>query len=32
VQQRLKLYTRLPKNGLVLFCGTIVTAEGKEKK
>lgn len=32
VQQRLKLYTRVPPNGLVLYCGTIVTAEGKEKK
>lgn len=33
VQQRLKLYTRTPKNGLVIYCGTIVTEEtGKEKK
>ncbi|KAI9268861.1 eukaryotic translation termination factor 1 [Phascolomyces articulosus] len=31
-QQRLKLYNRVPKNGLVLFCGTVVTEEGKEKK
>lgn len=30
-QQRLKHYTRVPPNGLCLFCGTIVTAEGKEK-
>jgi peptide chain release factor subunit 1 len=32
VQQRLKLYNRVPPNGLVLYCGTITTAEGKEKK
>jgi peptide chain release factor subunit 1 len=32
VQQRLKLYSRVPKNGLVIYCGTIVTSEGKEKK
>lgn len=32
VQQRLKLYTKVPQNGLVLYCGTIVTDEGKEKK
>jgi len=32
VQQRLKLYTRVPPNGLVIYCGTIVTEEGKEKK
>lgn len=32
VQQRLKLYNRVPPNGLVLYCGTIMTAEGKEKK
>eukprot|EP00047_Mylnosiga_fluctuans_P001641 m.221248 g.221248 ORF g.221248 m.221248 type:complete len:440 (-) comp10548_c0_seq1:1858-3177(-) len=32
VQQRLKLYTKVPPNGLVLYCGTIVTDEGKEKK
>jgi peptide chain release factor subunit 1 len=32
VQQKLKLYTRVPNNGLVLYCGTVVTAEGKEKK
>ncbi|KAJ2776631.1 translation termination factor eRF1 [Coemansia javaensis] len=31
-QQRLKLYTRVPPNGLVVYCGTIVTEEGKEKK
>ncbi|KAJ1667060.1 translation termination factor eRF1 [Coemansia sp. RSA 1813] len=31
-QQRLKLYTRTPPKGLVLYCGTILTEEGKEKK
>lgn len=31
-QQRLKLYTRVPDNGLVVYCGTILTDEGKEKK
>ncbi|KAI8343604.1 eukaryotic peptide chain release factor subunit 1 [Chlamydoabsidia padenii] len=31
-QQRLKLYNRVPPNGLVVYCGTIVTDEGKEKK
>lgn len=31
-QQRLKLYTRTPPNGLVIYCGTILTDEGKEKK
>ncbi|CAG8458633.1 6729_t:CDS:2 [Paraglomus brasilianum] len=31
-QQRLKLYNRVPNNGLVVYCGTIVTDEGKEKK
>jgi peptide chain release factor subunit 1 len=32
VQQRLKLYNRVPPNGLVIYCGTILTAEGKDKK
>jgi len=32
VQQRLKLYNKVPLNGLVIYCGTIVTDEGKEKK
>ncbi|CAA0834965.1 Eukaryotic peptide chain release factor subunit 1-3 [Striga hermonthica] len=31
-QQRLKLYNKVPPNGLVLYTGTIVTEEGKEKK
>ncbi|KAI1303218.1 Eukaryotic peptide chain release factor subunit 1 [Halotydeus destructor] len=32
VQNRLKLYSKVPPNGLVIYCGTIVTDEGKEKK
>jgi len=32
VQQRLKLYNKVPPNGLVLYCGTVMTSEGKEKK
>merc|ERR1712061_605597 len=32
VQQRLKLFNKMPTNGLVIYCGTIVTDEGKEKK
>ncbi|XP_065648372.1 eukaryotic peptide chain release factor subunit 1 isoform X2 [Hydra vulgaris] len=32
VQNRLKLYNKVPPNGLVVYCGTIVTNEGKEKK
>ncbi|KAJ1660098.1 translation termination factor eRF1 [Dispira simplex] len=31
-QQKLKLYTRVPENGLVVYCGTIITDEGKEKR
>ena len=31
-QQRLKLYNKVPPNGLVVYTGTIVTDEGKEKK
>lgn len=31
-QQKLKLYNRVPPNGLVLYCGDIITEEGKEKK
>ena len=31
-QQRLRLYTRTPENGLVIFCGTCLTDDGKEKK
>lgn len=28
----LKLYNRTPPNGLVVYCGTVVTDDGKEKK
>lgn len=31
-QQRLKLYNKCPKNGLVMYCGEILTDDGKEKK
>eukprot|EP00179_Madagascaria_erythrocladioides_P001854 CAMPEP_0198307406 /NCGR_PEP_ID=MMETSP1450-20131203/297_1 /TAXON_ID=753684 ORGANISM="Madagascaria erythrocladiodes, Strain CCMP3234" /NCGR_SAMPLE_ID=MMETSP1450 /ASSEMBLY_ACC=CAM_ASM_001115 /LENGTH=442 /DNA_ID=CAMNT_0044009985 /DNA_START=44 /DNA_END=1372 /DNA_ORIENTATION=- len=31
-QQRLKLYSRVPPNGLVLYCGTVITDENKEKQ
>lgn len=31
-QQRLKLYNRVPPNGLVIYTGTILTDEGKERK
>lgn len=31
-QQRLKLYSKVPPNGLVIYCGEIITAEGKERK
>jgi peptide chain release factor subunit 1 len=31
-QQRLKLYNKVPTNGLVIYCGTITTEDGKEKK
>eukprot|EP00455_Lapot_gusevi_P041907 TRINITY_DN490_c0_g1_i9.p1 TRINITY_DN490_c0_g1~~TRINITY_DN490_c0_g1_i9.p1 ORF type:complete len:438 (-),score=136.04 TRINITY_DN490_c0_g1_i9:209-1522(-) len=30
--QRLKLFNKVPPNGLVIYCGTITTPEGKEKK
>merc|ERR1719211_884571 len=32
VQHRLKLYTKVPPMGLVIYCGTIVTEEGMEFK
>jgi peptide chain release factor subunit 1 len=32
VQQRLKQYNRVPDNGLVIYSGTVITNEGKEKK
>lgn len=31
-QQRLKLYTRVPTNGLIVYTGTVLTEDGKEKK
>ena len=31
-QQRLKLYTRVPENGLCLFVGEVLTDDGKSKK
>jgi peptide chain release factor subunit 1 len=31
-QQRLKAYPRLPANGLCLFVGAVLTADGKSKK
>ena len=30
-QQKLKLYKKTPKNGLVVLCGTILNDKGKEK-
>ena len=32
VQQRLKLYNKVPPNGLVVYCGTVINEQGKEKK
>jgi len=29
---RLKLYNKVPPNGLVIYCGTVLTDDGKEKK
>uniref|UniRef100_A0A7S1ERN3 eRF1/Pelota-like N-terminal domain-containing protein n=1 Tax=Timspurckia oligopyrenoides TaxID=708627 RepID=A0A7S1ERN3_9RHOD len=31
-QQRLKLYSKVPPNGLVVYCGTIMTEDNKEKQ
>ena len=31
-QQRLKLFSKVPPNGLVIYCGTILTDDNKEKK
>ncbi len=31
-RERLKLYTRVPKNGLVVYCGEVITDDGKERK
>lgn len=30
-QQRLKLYSRVPENGLIIYCGTVITEDHKEK-
>lgn len=31
-QQRLKLYNKVPNNGLVIYCGTVISDDGKERK
>jgi peptide chain release factor subunit 1 len=31
-QQRLKLYNKCPPNGLVIYCGTVITEDGKERR
>jgi peptide chain release factor subunit 1 len=31
-QAKLKLFTKVPPNGLVIYCGTVLTEEGKEKR
>jgi peptide chain release factor subunit 1 len=31
-KERLKLYSRCPPNGLVIYCGTVLTDDGKDKK
>ena len=31
-QQRLKLYSKCPKNGLVMYCGLCLTDDGKERR
>jgi peptide chain release factor subunit 1 len=31
-QQRLKMYNKTPKNGLIIYCGEIIDDNGKEKK
>ncbi len=30
-QQKLKLYTHIPRNGLIIYCGTILDNDNKEK-
>ena len=32
IQQRLKRYNRVPEKGLVVYCGSVINEEGKEKK
>lgn len=31
-QQRIKMYNRTPPNGLIIYCGEVITDDGKEKK
>ena len=31
-QQRLKLYSKVPPNGLVVYCGAVLTESGKERQ
>eukprot|EP00461_Guttulinopsis_vulgaris_P003811 UN03812 len=31
-RQRLKLFNKLPENGLAIYCGEVLTEDGKEKK
>ena len=31
-QQKLKLYNKVPPNGLLIYCGEILTQDGKERK
>ena len=30
-QQRLKLYNKVPPNGLVIYCGTVIADDGKDR-
>ncbi len=32
LQQRLKMFTKVPPNGLIAFCGTVLWSDGNEKK
>jgi len=32
VRERLKRYNKVPPNGLVIYCGTVMTEDGKERK
>lgn len=31
-QQKLKQFSKCPENGLVLYCGEVITEDGKQKK
>ncbi|KAI8894991.1 peptide chain release factor eRF1/aRF1 [Globomyces pollinis-pini] len=31
-KERLKLFTKVPPNGLIVYCGTVLTDDGKERK